>query len=61
MPTNSNASLRYCILIGALVTPITNILIDDLLDTVDKKIEDKEGYSIGIRELYKDIQDTRDH
>ena len=60
MPTTSNASLRYCILDRCFSNTHHQYTIDDLLDIVNDKLEDKEGCSISIRQLRKDIQDMRD-
>ena len=60
MPTNSNASLRYRILDRCFSSTHHKYTIDDLLDIVNEKLGDKEGRSISIRQLRKDIQDMRD-
>ena len=60
MSTNSNASLRYHILDMCFSNTHHKYTIDDLLDIVNEKLGDKEGRSISIRQLRKDIQDMRD-
>ena len=60
MPTNSNASLRYLILDRCFSNTHHQYTIDELLDIVNEKLGDKEGRSISIRQLRKDIQDMRD-
>ena len=60
MSTNSNASLRYHILDRCFSNTHHKYTIDDLLDIVNEKLGDKEGRSISIRQLRKDIQDMRD-
>ena len=60
MSTNSNASLRYRILDRCFSNTHHKYTIDDLLDIVNEKLGDKEGRSISIRQLRKDIQDMRD-
>ena len=60
MPTNSNASLRYSILDKCFSNTHHQYTIDELLDIVNDKLGDKEGRSINIRQLRKDIQDMRD-
>lgn len=60
MPTNSKASLRYRILDRCFSSTHHQYTIDELLDIVNEKLEDKEGCSISIRQLRKDIQDMRD-
>lgn len=60
MPTNSNASLRYRILDRCFSNTHHQYTIDELLDIVNEKLGDKEGRSINMRQLRKDIQDMRD-
>ena len=60
MPTNNNASLRYRILDRCFSNTHHQYTIDELLDIVNEKLGDKEGSSISIRQLRKDIQDMRD-
>ena len=60
MPTNSNASLRYFILDKCFSNTHHQYTIEELLDIVNDKLGDKEGRSINIRQLRKDIQDMRD-
>lgn len=60
MPTTSNASLRYCILDRCFSNTHHRYTIDNLLEIVNEKLGDKEGRSISIRQLRKDIQDMRD-
>ncbi|MDD2437512.1 MAG: WYL domain-containing protein [Massilibacteroides sp.] len=60
MPTTSNASLRYCILDRCFSNTHHQYTIDKLLEIVNEKLGDKEGSSISIRQLRKDIQDMRD-
>ncbi|MBP8935453.1 MAG: WYL domain-containing protein, partial [Prevotella sp.] len=60
MSTNNNASLRYLILDRCFSNTHHRYTIDELLDIVNDKLGDKEGRSINIRQLRKDIQDMRD-
>ena len=60
MPTNSNASLRYRILDRCFSDTHHKYTIDVLLDIINEKLGNKEGCSINIRQLRKDIQDMRD-
>ena len=60
MPTTSNASLRYSILDKCFSNTHHQYTISELLDIVNEKLGDKEGSSISIRQLRKDIQDMRD-
>ena len=60
MSTNNNASLRYLILDRCFSNTHHQYTIDELLDIVNEKLGDKEGRSINIRQLRKDIQDMRD-
>ena len=60
MSTNNNASLRYRILDRCFSNTHHQYTIDELLDIVNEKLGDKEGRSINMRQLRKDIQDMRD-
>ena len=60
MSTNNNASLRYLILDRCFSNTHHQYTIDELLDIVNEKLGDKEGRSINMRQLRKDIQDMRD-
>ena len=60
MPKGSNASLRYFILDKCFSNTHHRYTIDELLDNVNEKLGDKDGCSINIRQLRKDIHDMRD-
>ena len=60
MQKGSKASLRYFILDKCFSNTHHQYTIDELLDIVNEKLGDKEGSSISIRQLRKDIQDMRD-
>lgn len=60
MEKGSKASLRYFILDKCFSNTHHQYTIDELLDIVNEKLGDKEGSSISIRQLRKDIQDMRD-
>ena len=60
MPQGSHASLRYFILDKCFSNTHHRYTIDELLDIVNEKLGDKDGCSINIRQLRKDIHDMRD-
>ena len=60
MPQGSHASLRYFILDKCFSNTHHRYTIDELLDIINEKLGDKDGCSINIRQLRKDIHDMRD-
>ncbi|MCI1647508.1 MAG: WYL domain-containing protein [Bacteroides sp.] len=60
MSKNSNASLRYRILDRCFSDNHHKYTIEELLNIVNDNLNDKEGCTINIRQLRKDIQNMRD-